>query len=123
MISEQLNGARAWDCYQAYLTFITYLPMADTYSKSERGGFENKDLIVSDFKSLDDSDKKRVIAETLAFYHMSSVEMLKFVGVHQMQNKAYVSASTANNFSVSELYEMVIESIIKCSETSNGLFF
>jgi hypothetical protein len=123
MIIENLNGARSWDCYQAYITFTKFLKFAETYSNSKNGDFESEDAILDDFKSLDEESKRKVIIETLAHYNMGSSEMLKFISVHQMENKAYISLSTSNNYHVSDLGKMTVESIIKCSNTSNGLFF
>ncbi|MDG3034174.1 hypothetical protein P7245_22365 [Vibrio parahaemolyticus] len=117
---KEIKGARGWSCYQAYVNFIFYINMADTYST----GFDNKDAMITHFKESDDDTKRKVVLEIMRIHPVNANDMMHFIGVHTLPNSsAFITPSTINNFNVAQLAEMVFESIVECSKISDEVFF
>ncbi|EPW7384730.1 TPA: hypothetical protein ACMD15_003391, partial [Vibrio cholerae] len=119
MAIKSMNGARGWACYQAYVSFIYFITHAKTY----RTGFESREEMLEHFKSLDDEQKKAVIFEIMSVCPISDSDMIKLVGVHATSQGGFVTTSTASNYSIKDLADMVVESILECSRISQDVFF
>lgn len=136
MINQDLmRGTRGWACFQAYLTFIFYMPLTRTAKAVEQARLEAiKDLKDKDeggagerakkyFLSLDEAEKKRMIIECLEVARIPPDDMIALCAVHVGKNGSAIAASTINNYSISEMAEMIIESTIECSNVSSEVFF
>lgn len=114
-----MNGARGWSCYQAYVSFIYYIHLAKTYRK----GFDSKEEMIEHFKQCDEEQKRKIVTEIMSVNPISSEDMLSFVGVHKTNHGGYIVASSVNNFTLNELAEMTFESILRCCDESDQVFF
>ncbi|EHN70922.1 hypothetical protein [Aliivibrio fischeri] len=114
-----MNGAKAWDCYQAYINFIHYLPAAERYKE----GFEDREQISNDFKTLTVDEKRAVIIDVMGIYPIPSREMIKLIGIHKRENGSYITPQLINNYHIKDLAEMVFESLLRCNEESDQVFF
>lgn len=128
----ELKGTKGFAAYQTYISIIAFLPMCGKYgvdeflkpTKTDKEKFEiDLDLVLSDFKSLEDDEKKRLILEALQVNILLDQQVVNLLQVHKDANGAPISPRSIGNYSAAEIMKMILETCVVCSYVDTELFF
>ncbi len=120
MISS-FKGTKAWNAYMAYCGFVLHMYRARTMRQQ---GLVSEEQCKEHFLSLDLDGRKRILIELMAVQRIDYYDMLALVSVHSNKHGMSIDVSNIDNYELPELGEMVLESLVHCSNLKDsGLFF
>lgn len=120
MISK-FKGSRAWNAYMAYVGFIFHLHQAAIFRELK---FTTVEQCQSYFKDADEKVRRQVIIDLMSVVRIDSSDMMALLAIHETKHGMSIDTCSIDNFSLKEVGEMVMESLLHCaSEKDAGLFF
>lgn len=123
----QLKGAKGFAALQVYNSMIPFFATVATFNTHEFLGADKKtvdiDKIITAFKEMDDNGKKMVLLEAMQTYPLNDSQVINLLRVHKDKNGAAISPRSIDNFSVSEIMKMVLDTCVECSNIDTALFF
>lgn len=117
----KFKGSKAWNAYMAYTGFIMYLNRTRTMQSL---GLVDRDECKKHFLLLDSQARRIVLIDLMEFQRIDHYDMLALVAVHENKQGMSIDASMIDNYELPELAEMVLDTLVHCSNLkSAGLFF
>lgn len=105
----------------AYVGFIFHLHRAVTFRELK---FTTVDECQDYFKEADTDARRQIIIELMSVVRIDTSDMMALLAIHETKHGMSIDSSSIDNFSLKEMGEMVIESLLRCSaEKDAGLFF
>jgi hypothetical protein len=115
-----LRGMDGWAAYQAYLSFIHFLPVLERYRASSE--FNTKALVIDNFKSLSDDEKATIIIELMAISTIDDKDLQKLLGIFKDSGRR-LGVEIIKGLELVVIAKLVVESIVACSQIDSELFF
>ncbi|CAH1521274.1 Whole genome shotgun sequence [Vibrio owensii] len=117
----KFKGTSAWNAYMAYRGFVNFLYLTD-YMRKE--GIVERSKCLERFQSLSLDGKKELLINLMGYKRIDHYDMMALVSIHTNSHGMSIDHSSIDNYQVSELAELVLESLLHCSELKDaGLFF
>lgn len=117
----QFKGARAWNAYMAYVGFVFHLYKARTMRLKN---FTTTEECNEYFREVDNDTRRKILIELMSVQRIDHYDMMALLAVHQNKHGIAIDTSTIDNYGLSELAEMVLETLLRCAQEKDaGLFF